>query len=183
VNHPYTLFNLFPANEIVLQNDVFLVLLYANRIPPHLAVSINGKLFTLTVKGASVDTELSTLLKLIRKNKIETVFIKLSVPPLFSLEQLRNEIKKYTLAYPRVGVGIATCLAPIKDFCHSVYETETNKINFVFELFPKLNEQHITGKIYHMNMENYISQNTFTLRTYGMNEIYEGIRNVNSIAV
>ncbi|MEW6467383.1 MAG: hypothetical protein AB1458_00575 [Bacteroidota bacterium] len=183
MNTPCTLTNLLPADESVLKNDVFLILLYANRVPPHLAVSVNGKLFTLTVKGATVDGELGGLLKLVRRNRIETVFIRLSVPPLFTLEQLRGEIKKYTLAYPRVDVGIATCLTPIKDFCHSVYETETGKINFVFELLPRLMEQHVTGACYHMNMESYIRQDAFALRTYTMNEIYEGIRAVNTIAV
>lgn len=173
--------NLRAANETVLQNDVFLVLLHANRIPPHLLVSVNGKLFTLTVKGATVDGELSALIKLIRKNKVETIFVKLNVPTVCTVEQLRAEIKKFMLAYPRVDVSIATCLAPIKDFCHSVYSTETQKINFVFELLPKLNEQKVTGDIYQMNMEDHIIQNSFSLRTYSMNDIYEGIRAVNAI--
>ena len=109
----YKLSNLLPANDIVLQNDIYLVLLDATRVPPHLLISVNGKIFTLNLTGASVDGELSALLTLIRKKRIETIFIRLSLPPLFTIEQLKEEIRTCTLAYPRVDIGIATCLSPI----------------------------------------------------------------------
>ncbi|HEY6160898.1 MAG TPA: hypothetical protein VI112_06730, partial [Bacteroidia bacterium] len=96
----YIIKNIQKAEEALLMRDVYLVLLYANRVPPHLAITVNGKIFTLTTKGATVDGELPPLLKLIRKNNIESIFIKLNVPVLFTLDQLHNEIKKYTLAYP-----------------------------------------------------------------------------------
>ena len=101
---------------MVLGTGVYLIVLHARRVPPHLTLSVQGKLFSLSVKGPSVDGELSHLLRFIKQRSIETLFIKLAVPALFTIQQLRNEIKKYTLAYPRVDVGIATCLNPIKDF-------------------------------------------------------------------
>src|ERR1017187_7402727 len=89
---------ILPATEALLLNDVYLVVLYAMRIPPHLALSVNGKLCTLTVRGATIDGEMKALLALIRRRSIESLFIRLSVPPLFTLEELHTEIKKYTLA-------------------------------------------------------------------------------------
>jgi hypothetical protein len=172
----YTIHNIQKAEETLLMQDVYLVLLYANRIPPHLAITVNGKLFTLTTKGATVDGALAPLLKLIRRNNIESIFIKLNVPALFTLDQLQDEIKKYTLAYPRVDVGIATCLNPIRDFCGSVYDEDVRKANFIFELLPKLEQKRAVGECFYMNMENYLRDNTFALRTYTMNDIYEGIR-------
>jgi hypothetical protein len=172
----YTLHDIQQAKEALLMQDVYLILLYANRIPPHLAVAVNGKLFTLTTKGATVDGELSSMLRLIKKNNIETIFVKLNVPALFTMEQLQEEIKKYTLAYPRVDVGIATCLDPIRDFCGKVYDAETIKVSFIFELLPKLEQKHAVGECFYMNMENYLQQDSFVLRTYTMNDIFEGIR-------
>lgn len=157
------------------------MILYANRIPPHLAVTVNGKLFTLTTKGATVDGELAPMLRLIKKNNIETIFIRLNIPALFTMDQLHDEIKKYTLAYPRVDVGIATCLNPIRDFCGSVYEEEAKKANFIFELLPQLEAKRAVGECFYMNMERYISDNSFSLRTYTMNDIFEGIRKANLV--
>jgi hypothetical protein len=179
----YTIRGIREANEALLMRDVYLVLLYANRIPPHLAVTVSGKLFTLTTRGATVDGELAPLLKLIRKNRIESIFVRLNVPLLFTMEQLHAEIKKYTLAYPRVDVGIATCLNPIRDFCGKVYDADAGKVNFIFELLPKLEARQAVGECFYMNMENYLSRDSFMLRTYTMNDIFEGIRGAQATAV
>jgi hypothetical protein len=179
----YIIPNILPAQEALLMNDVFLVVLYASRIPPHLAVSVNGKLFTLTVKGANVDGELSALLRLIRKRNIESLFIKLSVPAFFTFPELHKEIRKYTLAYPRVDVGIATCLSPIKDFCANVFDTDLKNVNFVFDLLPKLYEQKIISYCYQMNLGHLLKGNSFLLNKYTMNDIYEGIRSASAIKI
>ncbi|MBI4930333.1 MAG: hypothetical protein HY841_06190 [Bacteroidetes bacterium] len=176
MNSSYKLSAILPANETVLLNDIYLVLLYATRIPPHLLVSINGKIFTLSVKGATVDGELSALLQFIRRKKVETVFIRLQMPPLFSSEQLRDEIRQCTLAYPRADIGIATCLTPIKDFCHSVYHTETKSVNLIFDLLPQLQHLSAVKDCYHLNLEKHLSDNSFLLNRYEVNDVYEAIR-------
>ncbi len=176
MQHFYKISNLLSANDTLLKNDVYLVLLYASRVPPHLLVSVNGKIFTLSVKGATVDGELSALLTLIRRKNIETIFIKLSLPSLFTIEQLKEEIRACTLAYPRADIGIATCLTPIKDFCHSVYDTETKNVNLIFDLLPKLQERNAMCDCYQMNMEKHLSGNSFSLNMYEVNDVYEAIR-------
>jgi hypothetical protein len=172
----YKISNLLPANDTLLKNDVYLVLLYAKRVPPHLLVSVNGKIFTLSVKGATVDGELDALLTLIRRKNIETLFIKLSLPALFTLEQLKEEIRNCILAYPRADIGIATCLTPIKDFCHTIYDTETKNVNLIFDLLPKLQERNVMRDCYHLNLDRHLSGNSFSLSMYEVNDVYEAIR-------
>lgn len=180
----YKISNLLPATEAVLMNDVYLVLLYATRVPPHLLISINGKIFTLSVKGATVDGELPALLTLIRRKNIETVFIRLALPPLFTLDQLSKEIRDCTLAYPRADIGIATCLTPIKDFCHSIYDTESKNVNLIFDLLPKLQERNAMKDCYQMNLRltpipsplGEGNNNFFELKSYEVNDVYEAIR-------
>ena len=179
----YKMSNLLPATERLLMGDVFLVLLYVTRIPPHLIISINGKIFTISVKGATVDGELPALLTLIRRKNIETVFIRLALPPLFTLDQLKKEIRECTLAYPRAGIGVATCLTPIKNFCHSVYETESKNVNLIFDLLPKLQERNAMKDCYQMNLEKYLLNNAFSLHAYEMHDVYEAIRNSSLLIV
>jgi len=168
--------NILPANETVLLNDIYLILLYATRIPPHLLVSINGKIFTLSIKGATVDGELAALLQLIKKKKIETLFLRLQMPPIFTIDQLRKEIRQCTLAYPRADIGIATCLTPISDFCHSVYDTDSKNVNLIFDLLPKLQQQDAMKECYHLNLENHIAFGSFRISPYEVNDVYEAIR-------
>lgn len=175
-NSSCKLSNILPATESVLMNDIYLILLYATRIPPHLLVSVNGKIFTLSVKGATVDGELAALLQLIRKKKIETLFIRLQMPPIFSIDQLRKEIRECTLAYPKADIGIATCLTPIRDFCHSVYDTDSKNVNLIFDLLPKLEQRNVMKEYYHLNLENHLLSNSFSLSQYEVNDVYEAIR-------
>lgn len=172
----YRISNILPANDTLLKNDIFLILLYATRIPPHLLVSIHGKIFTLSVKGATVNSELDALLKLIRRKNIDTLFIKLTLPSVFTLSQLQEEICKCMLAYPRADIGIATCLTPIRDFCGTIYHTGTKNIHLIFDLLSKLEEKNAVNGCYHINLENYLSQNSLALIKYEVNDVYEAIR-------
>lgn len=173
----YNISNLQSVHDAELLNDVYLVLLYANRIPPHLLVAVNGKTFTLSVKGASVDGELAALLTLIRKKNIETIFLKLSLPPIFTINQLKEQIRACTLAYPRADIGIATCLSPINDFCHSIYNTQKKNVNLIFDLLPQLKEKKIIKKCYQMNLNHLVQDsNTFKIRVYQVNDVFEAIR-------
>jgi len=167
---------LVKADEALLLNDVFLVLLHANRIPPHLLVSVNGKIFTLSVKGTTVDGEMAALLTLIRKKNIETIFIRLSLPPFFTTEDLKAIMRKCILAYPRVDVGLATCLTPISDFCQSVYDVEKKNVNLIFDLLPGLQEHAAIREYYHLNLDRYLAGDSFSIRKYSVNDVYEAIR-------
>lgn len=172
----YRIPHITAGNEEALLSDVYLVLLNVTRVPPHLAIAVNGKLFTLSIKGPTVEGDLRSLLRIIRQRSIESIFIRLAVPQVFTTEQLGEEIRKYMLAYPRVDVGLATCLAPIKDFCGSVYHTETKNINFIYELLPKLEELNVIDTCYHLNLERYLKKDDFFMRKYTMDDINEEIR-------
>ena len=150
--------------------------MYATRVPPHILISVNGKLFSLSVKGHLIDADLNLYLRTIQKNKIETLFIKLIIPEIFTMEQLHSSIEKITLSYPKLEAGKITCLAPIKDFCGNVYSTDTSNVNFIFDLLPKLEKQAVIGNCYHLNMDKYFLQkNNFSLKTYSMFEVNENI--------
>ena len=177
----YKINGLQSADEALLHSDVYLIILYATRIPPHLAVSVNGKIFTLTVKGPSVDGNLSAMLKFIRQKSVASIFVKLQVPLLMTTENILEEIRKYINVYPRVDVHLATCLSPIKDFCSSVYHIDTNNVNFIYELMPKLYEQKIIQECYQLNLDREMMENSFSIEKYSMNDIYEGIRRMRTL--
>ncbi|HEY4797506.1 MAG TPA: hypothetical protein VII99_00370 [Bacteroidia bacterium] len=183
MNGNYKISGILPANDTILLNDAYIILLYAMKIPPHLLVSINGKTFTLSAKGASIDGELSSLLKLIRKKNIETIFIRLSLPPVFTMQKLNEEIRNSMLAYQRADIGVATCLTPIRDFCHSIYKTDSHSVNLIFDLLPKLQEKNALNGCYHLNMEKQLSDNSLLLNRYGMNEVNEAIHRASLLPV
>jgi hypothetical protein len=145
-------------------------------VPPHLSLCINGQLFNLDVNGTTVGDDIGPLLRLIQRRNVETIFIELNLPPLFNMEMFRRQVATSTAAYPHVKAGLITCLAPIKDVCAAVYQTEIQDINFVFDLLPRLEAQKVLGHCYHFNMFHHLSSDlSFKFRTYSMFEVNERI--------
>lgn len=178
----YELKNIVPANEAIARNGAYLVILYADRVPPHLSLSVNGQLFSLDVNGTTVGDDIGPLLRLIHKRNVETIFVELNLPPLFDMEMLRRQVATSTSAYPHVKAGLVTCLAPIKDMCAAVYQTEIQDINFVFDLLPRLDAQKVLGQCFHFNMFQHLSSTlSFKLRTYSMLDINERISNARRV--
>ncbi len=168
--------NILPANVLALKNDVFLLIVHANRIPPHICISVFGKIYSIGAKGHLIGSDLEPFIRTIQRNKIETLFVKLIAPEILTTNQIIETITKITLALPNLEPGTVTCLSPVKNFCKSIYLTETENVRFVFELIPKLENQKVLGQVYHLNMGKYfLKENNFLLNTYGMFEINEAI--------
>ena len=172
----YKISSISHASEESLMENVYLVLLNATNAPPHLAVAVHGKLFTLSVKGPKVDSDLRLLLRTIEQRSIESIFVQLNVPKGISADQLSEAIRKSVLSYPRVDVNVATCLAPIKDFCEEVYNIDTEDVNFIYELLPLLETMNAISAYSHLNLENALTGNDFFLEKYSMEDINEEIR-------
>lgn len=162
-------------------SGAYLLLLNVARVPPHLAIAVDGKLFTLSVKGPTVESDLASLLRTIRHRSIESIFIRLKIPPHFSIEEVRSEIKKNVLAYPRVDIGLATCLAPIKDFCSSIYSIDVQKVSFIYELLPKLEAIDVLGGCYQINLEKHLQEGNYVFSSYTMDDINAEIKRASMI--
>ncbi|MCB0431169.1 MAG: hypothetical protein H6585_05870 [Flavobacteriales bacterium] len=171
----YVLSGVTAADEFHLNKDVFLILLHARRVPPHIYLSVAGKIFSLGVKGPMVDGHMAQMLRFIKSQRAETLFIELMLPPVFSIPQLLERIRKITLGYNRVDEGITTCLTPVRDFCDEVYGTGKSDVNLIFDLLPKLQKRQVVGAIYQQHLGHVISQGCFAMNRYVVADIYESI--------
>ena len=68
--------NTVDLREAILHKDIWLVVLHANRIPPHIGLMINGNYNSLTIKGHELNVSSEALLKIISQKKIEKCFYK-----------------------------------------------------------------------------------------------------------
>src|ERR1017187_4375714 len=73
-----------------IQRGVYLVLLNANLVPPHIGMLIDSHYHSLTIKGQEVAIKGSVLVKNISLRKIPTVFIKIKKHPVFSSHYLSD---------------------------------------------------------------------------------------------
>ncbi len=125
-------------DEAQLKKHLWIVLLHANRTPPHVGLIINGNYNSLTLKGHELDVDLEALLKTISLKKIESVFIKLVPHPVFSFDYQLQILKEYIKQFQKVKPNEATCLSPIKLFFQEFYALQLNTDELLFEMIERL---------------------------------------------
>ena len=163
--------NVQPLNKVPLNAGFFLVILNAERKPPHIAVLINGKLYSLTAKGRQIGDPVDLLAKSIHIRSIKTLFFALT-PPITDAEKAMG---RSLMSYEKAEAGKISCLSPLKDFFAQAYPIDAHKANYVFELLPLLYQQKAIMDVYHLNMENETKEKSYLFPSYTMDEIYSNI--------
>ncbi len=123
-----------------LKKQLWVVLLHANRIPPHVGLIINGSYNSLTIKGHELDIDVDVLLKTISQKKIESTFIKLVHHPVFSYDYQLQIFKEYIKQFIQVKAFEASCLSPIKLFFQEFYALQVNNSELLFEFIERLHK-------------------------------------------
>lgn len=152
----------FDANK--LKKQLWLVLLHANRIPPHVGLIINGSYNSLTIKGHELDIDLKILLKTISQKKIESTFIKIVPHPVFSCDYQLQIFKEYIKKIPQVTAFEASCLTPVKLFFQEFYALQLNNDELLFEFIERLNNNNYLDFAQSLNFT--LSLNAVQLPSY-----------------
>lgn len=155
------------VSDELLNHGIYLHIVHATTAPPHLVLSINGKIFALSTKGPSIDGNMEQNLRFLRYKRVKTLFVKLKLPLLISSTDLLKKIRSIVTAYPRVDIGIATCLSPVKLFFEEVYNLSMKDLNYLFQLLPALYSE----KLIECTASLFIDENDYQLPFYSDNEI------------
>jgi hypothetical protein len=165
-------------NESELLKGLFIVILHANRIPPHIGLIAGKKYHSLTIKGRETDQSPELILKNIRIRKIPSLFIQIKDHPTFSHDYLKEHFIQDVSQFSKVAIDGATCLSPVKDFFAEVYSVDVSKTNFIFELIPQLESLGLVMETSSL----FIEENEFSLPVYKMDDINKGIDAANEEA-
>lgn len=140
LNFSYQFSDIKPISNLeVLPEGVYICVIHADKIPPHLGLIIDQKFFSLKTKGKDVDVPLDKLEHILSKKEVSTVFVKVVSSFTFS------EIHDY---FTQVSDGLAkgqTCLHPLiellnpDEMCNTIadllkYLERENQISAVFGL-------------------------------------------------
>lgn len=165
-------------NEEDLLKGVHIAVIHATRTPPHIGLIIGGNYHSLTVKGQDINTSLTALIKNAHQRKIPSLFIKIKPHPTFSEAYLKEHFITNIQQFPKVDIGVATCLSPIKLFFNEVFNTPIDSINYLFELVPVLYSEELIENVSAL----FINAHDYRLPVYTNTEIHNGIKEVNAIA-
>lgn len=166
-----------PFDETQLQKGVYMVVIHATRTPPHIGLIIGGNYHSLSVKGHDINTSVAALIKNCVQRKISSLFIKIKTHTTFSENYQKEHFISNIKQFPKVDIGVATCLSPIKLFFNEVYNVPLKNINYLFELMPLLYSEQLIETTSAL----FIDEQQFALPIYTQTEINKGIQEVKNL--
>ena len=158
-----------------LKKGIYLVLLNANHLPPHIGLLIDSVYHSLTIKGQELNINGGVLLKNISLRKIATVFIKLKKHPVFSNQFLNETFIEQVKLFDRVNEVENTCMSPIRLFFDEFYALPKENIKLIFDLLRGLKENDFIDETYGANLGE-LKENIFYLHTYNEKDLKKQIK-------
>ena len=166
------------ANPFRLGKGIYLVLLHATRIPPHIGMLFDGTYHSLTVKGKDSDVPFQALTRNILLRKLPSLFLEIKTGSAHSAAEMSGIFKDLLAPYNRVEAGQATCLSPVKQFFTEVSGIPAENVSYVYELIPLLQARGLAGAASGFFLEEKLESGSYRFPWYTMQEIDSGIRQV-----
>jgi len=147
------------AEVTALKHGVCVWIWNANKIPPHLGISLDGTYYSLKYNGKDEGISVEALFRVVQKEQIPTLFI--GIDEQLSAEKLIKIFGKYEVAS---SAGV-TCLKPIAEIfnameCRTIFDllsilTEQDKVKSVdgiclpevFEGIPFYNYESVQSRL------------------------------------
>lgn len=151
-----------------LQNGTFIGIFRATRIPPHLSVITDGKLYDITTVGPNKGVDITDVYNTIIKRKEGVIFIELEK----GIEGVNQAeiIKEKVINYWKVDNEIS-CLHPIKDFLTEAFQIEVRNANFIFELLPLLYDFEMIKEVSQVNLAHKVVSEQFKITKYSKKDV------------
>jgi hypothetical protein len=138
---------IFEFNEIRRESPVFegntliIWIWNADKIPPHLGVSIGKRYFSLTYKGVE-DFQTAAMLRKIKRLQIPMAFVGTKI------DAEENHVAKLFQSFERAKPGGATCLSPIKELF-----TSGKDVLQLANLLKELEDSNRISAFYGLNLQ------------------------------
>lgn len=157
-----------------LKKGVFLLLQYANRVPPHIGLLIDDTYNSLNIKGRELNISGKAVIKNISIRRIPTAFIKIKQHPVFSCQHLNEAFMEQVKQFERVNAGGDTCLSPVKLFFEEFYAIDKRDIELVFDLLEALKRNDFIETAWGMHLGE-LKENIFYLSDYNRTDLQQQI--------
>ncbi len=159
----FVLHSILPGSEKDFSNGIYIILFNATSLPPHLLLSIDGEIYSITDSGRQTGSPLEKLVGFIKRKNVPALFIEWKAA---NCDAVKKSAKEQFLNYDRVIEGKVSCLFPIRDVVATILGEEMKQANFIFELLPLMEKVNALGEIFELNMANTLTNGNFELLTY-----------------
>jgi hypothetical protein len=153
------------SDVTILSNGLFLCVLHANKIPPHIGLSINGLYYSLKAKGKDIALPVNEVFKVIERKKIATLFIGLTS------EVSKLEIEKVFSEFDKAIAYQSSCLSPLKQ----LFKMD-NGVQKLSDFLHEIEERQLINKVYGFCISSEYSQ----IPDYDLKEIHDRLEKLNT---
>lgn len=135
------------------ENSLLLWVMHADKVPPHIGISIDGLFFSLKANGKDENKSLKSLVDLVQKKSIKTIGFYLDIEMNLSL------VRRVYAGYDKTMSNRITCLNPIKEILN--YKSVDKLVDLLTILYTEHRIHSVIGigvgqdfkGISHYNME------------------------------
>jgi len=129
-------------DEVILNKGIYLSVVHANKIPPHIGIVVDGKYFSLKAKGKDINVPVIDLLKIINRKQIASLFLQIqkiiTIKDILTIYQSFNKAVAYE----------SSCLTPIKH----IFQLG-DEIQKLGDLLKVLNQSQSIVSVYGVNIQ------------------------------
>ena len=126
--------NLSRFTDKQFKEGVYILLINADKTPPHIAVLDNGTYYSLGVNGLRI-VPFGSFKSYLNKKKSKAIFIELNLENL----NFNTEFSKYSI----LNDSVSTCLFPLKHTLNQSLEFDVKEVKTIFDLMEILNESNV----------------------------------------
>lgn len=154
------------------EQGIYLTILHADKIPPHLGLCIDHHFFSLKVSGKEIIPR-KNLERAIEFKKIPSIFMRIRSN--ISPHNISEEAHEIFNTYSKVSLN-NSCIDPIKEMMKRFFFIKnTERIKNLHDLLPALQEMKVVKESYAFHLP--ISKNkTYIIKKYGQEEIETRIK-------
>lgn len=137
-------FKVTSVEEVIQQTEkaIYLWIIHANKIPPHIGLSIDGTYYSLKVNGKDENLPVFKLLQIIENKKIGVFIVKWNTNT--TLEKIQTVFSRYKKAI----ANQTSCLTPIRQIAG--FEQERM---ILVDLLNKIEALNQLGEVFSLNLD------------------------------
>ena len=159
-------------------DKLYLIIIHADKKPPHLGIIWNQLYFSLTVKGSEVEIPVEEKLEILNKRKIPCLLMEIKTPEESNF--FLNELTEIFSSYPPL-TNKTSCLEPIAEFFYKILQLKT-EAPLLHGMIEALQKQHLISESFSLHLK-LTNNRTFELPAYNAIEVSERIRRLRLLEI
>lgn len=140
-------------------SGVYVLLINADKTPPHIAVLDNGTYYSLGVNGLRI-VPFGSFKSYLNKKKSKVMFIELNLKDL----DFHSEFSKYEILNEKAS----TCLYPLKYTLRQQLPFNEEDVKTIFDLFDVLKTNDVISGVFERN----INAKSFKIKRYNLEDVF-----------